>query len=64
MMGPPSDRGVNARALEELFARSDGRRGEVRAGPVPFHRLASVVILSLFFFLCSFPCLFKPTFTG
>eukprot|EP00904_Undaria_pinnatifida_P006728 jgi/Undpi1/3185/HiC_scaffold_15.g06559.m1 len=29
MMGPPGDRGVNARALEDLFARSAARRGEV-----------------------------------
>ncbi|CAN0082747.1 unnamed protein product, partial [Hapterophycus canaliculatus] len=29
MMGPPADRGVNARALEDLFARSSARRGEV-----------------------------------
>lgn len=29
MMGTPRDRGVNARALLELFARSSERRGEV-----------------------------------
>eukprot|EP00903_Cladosiphon_okamuranus_P012052 g11316.t1 len=29
MMGPPADRGVNARALGDLFARSASRRGEV-----------------------------------
>eukprot|EP00752_Nemacystus_decipiens_P008634 g7710.t1 len=29
MMGPPSDRGVNARALGDLFTRSAARRGEV-----------------------------------
>jgi len=30
MMGPPADRGVNARALGDLFTRSAARRGEVR----------------------------------
>lgn len=30
MMGPPSDPGVNSRALEELFARSTARKREVR----------------------------------
>lgn len=29
MMGPPADRGVNARALGDLFTRSAARRGEV-----------------------------------
>lgn len=29
MMGPPRDRGVNARALGDLFCRSAARRGEV-----------------------------------
>ncbi|CBJ25844.1 conserved unknown protein [Ectocarpus siliculosus] len=29
MMGPPRDRGVNARALGDLFSRSAARRGEV-----------------------------------
>lgn len=30
MMGPPADRGVNARALGDLFAGSAARTGEVR----------------------------------